>query len=89
VKRLIILLLFVFVILEAKDTNSTEQNSTSIEKHLQEQIKREQKYAKEQKFYKGDEYDLNAHKVDKKLIEKVPVIEPEYDFDMSEGVYSD
>ena len=58
------------------------------QKHLKEQMEREKRYAKEQKFYEGKEYNLSEHQVDPKLVEKVPVIEPDYDFDITD-VYRD
>ena len=71
------------------DTNltTTEQNSTVTKeeiskKHLAEQIAKEKKFAKEQKFYQGDEYDLSTHEVDEKSLDSIKVIEPEYDFSM-------
>jgi hypothetical protein len=71
---------------------SNEHNKTGdnlAKKHIEEQIKREQKYHKEQRFYQGDEYNLKEVEVDPDSVKKVPSLEPDYDFDMSEGVYSD
>lgn len=53
------------------------------EKNLQEQIKKEQKYAQEQKFYFADEYDFKGAEVDEKSLENIPE-QPLYndDFDM-------
>ena len=75
---------------EGNTTKKADQNQKKsvVEEQIKKQMEREEKYAKEQKFYQGDEYDLDAHKVDPKTIEKVPAIEPEYDFDMTD-VYSD
>ena len=58
------------------------------QKHLKEQMQREKKYAHEQKFYQGKEYDLSEQKVDPKDLDSIPVIEPENDFDMTD-VYRD
>ena len=66
---------------EKKDENLTRKN---IEKALEQ----EKKYAKEQKFYHGKEYDLKSKEVDEKTIESVPSIEPDYDFDITD-VYRD
>jgi len=95
-KFLLIVLLGWSVGLWAENNSSKEDNATGVrqekvqvdEKAIKEQIEREKKYAKEQKFYQGDEYDLDVHKVDPKTLEKIPTIEPEYDFDMTD-VYSD
>jgi len=83
-----------------QNSAATENNSTmNIKQHTQlkkeleakqikEQMKLEEKYAKEQRFYQGDEYDLKAVEINKKSLENIPVIEPEYDFDMTD-VYRD
>jgi len=69
-------------------TTNTEQNATTkadkVQKQLEEQMKREQKFAKEQRFYQGDEYDLSAHEVDLSTLDSIPLIEPDYDFDMDD-----
>ena len=70
------------------ETNSSESNDSLAQKHIQEQIEREKKYKEEQKFYQGEEYNLKEHEVDKKTIDKVPLIEPEYDFDITD-LYAD
>jgi hypothetical protein len=58
------------------------------QKHLQEQIEKEKRFAKEQKFYQGKEYNLSEEKVDPKDVDSIPMIEPENDFDMTD-VYRD
>jgi len=58
------------------------------QKHIKEQLEREKKFAQEQKFYQGDEYDLSEEEVDPKDLETIPTIEPENDFDMTD-VYRD
>lgn len=81
--------LFIFA-----ETNSSESNkskidtNSSISKNLQKAIEKEQKYKREQKFYQGDDYNLSEHKVDDSTVEKVPLIEPEYDFDITD-LYND
>ncbi len=81
---------------QTKETNTTkpkkEENAAEkkkkIEAKIKEQMEREKKYAKEQKFYQGDEYDLKAHEVDPDSLPDVPAIEPDYDFDITD-VYRD
>jgi len=51
-------------------------------------MERENKYAKEQKFYQGNEYDLKAVEVNPDSLDHIPVIEPDYDFDITD-VYRD
>ncbi|MEO1954944.1 MAG: hypothetical protein ABGW74_09615 [Campylobacterales bacterium] len=53
-------------------------------KALEEAIKAEQKYAQEQKFYQGDEYDLKSKEVDPSTIQNIKGLEPENDFDMDD-----
>ena len=78
------------------DSNTTENNSTVTEnnattskakkeaKQLAEQMKKEKKFAKEQRFYQGAEYDLSSYEVDKSSLDSIPLIEPDYDFDMDD-----
>ncbi len=89
--------LFIFLLLSATlltaDTNKThEHNSTTKQTKktaLERAIEKEQRYAREQRFYTGKEYDLKSEEVDPETVKKVPLIEPEYDFDMDTGVYDD
>ena len=90
-KRLILFFpLLITLLLNAGETNTStgtdDRNLT--QSNLKEQLEREKRYAKEQKFYQGKDYNLSEHKVDPKLVEKVPVIEPDYDFDITD-VYRD
>ena len=71
-----------------KDINVTKEKNNLREEEVKKQIEREKKYAKEQKFYQGDEYDLKAVEINEKSLEHVPVIEPDYDFDITD-VYRD
>ena len=65
----------------AKDINSSHSKA-QIE--LEKQMEREKKYAKEQRFYQGSEYDLSSFEVDKSSLDSIPLIEPDYDFDMDD-----
>ncbi len=71
--------------------NTGNNNSTKAkrsEEQIQEQIKREKKYAKEKTFYQGRDYNLSAFEVDKNSLSSIPELEPDYDFNMDD-VYSD
>ena len=59
-----------------------------LKKQLQKQIEREKKYAKEQKFYKGKEYNLKDKEIDENSLQHIKAIEPDYDFDITD-VYRD
>ncbi len=70
-------------------TKENAENSDSVKakrakKQIQEQMKREEKYAKEQTFYQGKNFDLSEHEVDPNSLEAIPEIEPEYDFNMDD-----
>jgi len=89
IKKTFLLTLFVLfnlTNLQAQNSSKEEQKLTA--KHLQEQMQREKKFAQEQKFYQGKDYNLSAEKVDPKDLDSVPTIEPENDFDMTD-VYRD
>ncbi|ADN10076.1 hypothetical protein [Sulfurimonas autotrophica] len=70
------------------DSIKVQKKSDVVQKHVKEQMQREQKYAKEQKFYQGKDYNLSAVEVDPSDLDSIPTIEPENDFDMSD-VYRD
>lgn len=75
---------------EEKPSDSNQSiKKEKVEKQVQEQMKREEKYAKEQKFYQGSDYNLSAFEVEEDSLPDVPALEPDYDFDMSTGVYTD
>ncbi|WP_457746326.1 hypothetical protein [Sulfurimonas sp.] len=69
--------------------NLTAKENNSSKDAIQKEIEKEKKFAKEQKFYQGKEYDLKSEEIDPSIIDSIPSIEPENDFDMSTGVYSD
>ncbi|RUM66117.1 MAG: hypothetical protein DSZ05_04815 [Sulfurospirillum sp.] len=89
--KALLFLLTIATLLTAADTNKTDHikldNKTKAA--LEKAIEKEKKYAKEQRFYTGKEYDLKSEEVDPETVKKVPLIEPEYDFDMDTGVYDD
>jgi len=59
-----------------------------INKNVKRQMELEKKYKKEQKFYQAKDYDFKSKQVDKRTLKKVPKIEPDYDFDITD-VYRD
>jgi hypothetical protein len=81
-----VILSFTFVILYSSQHNSTKYNVQTKEA-IKKAMEKEKEYAKEQRFYNADEYDFKGAQVDPKTLEKIPVLEPDYDFDMSTGVY--
>ncbi len=67
---------------KAKENSSTKAKKA--EEQIQEQMKKEEKYAKEQTFYQGKNYDLSDHEVDPNSLSDIPDIEPDYEFDMDD-----
>jgi hypothetical protein len=68
------------------DSNKTD-NST-INDNIKKAIEKEKQYKAEQKFYMGEDYNLTEHEVNPKTLDKVPTIEPEDDFDITD-LYAD
>jgi len=89
-KKLLLAVIFIglHVMVVNGDSLKVEKKSDVVQKHIKEQMQREQKYAKEQKFYQGKDYNLSAVEVDPSDLDAIPTIEPENDFDMTD-VYRD
>ena len=80
--------LFVLLFVISCVVASTQQTSKNLhQKNLQDQIEKEKKYATEQKFYMGKDYDLKSFEVDTDSLKNIPN-QPDYneDFDM-DSVY--
>lgn len=73
---------------DSNDTNQSQEKN-KINTEIEKQMEKEKKYAKEKAFYQGKDYDLKSYELDPDNLPDVPSLEPDYDFDMSEGVYSD
>jgi Ni/Co efflux regulator RcnB len=71
-----------------QSSESNASKSKRVEQQVKEQMEREKKYAKEQSFAQGDDYDLKAVEVNEDSLDSIPVIEPDYDFDITD-VYRD
>jgi len=85
----ILMMLSVTLVTSYSAENNTNKADSKTDEAIKKAMEKEKKYAKEQKFYNADEYDFKGAQVDPETIEKVPAIEPDYDFNMDEGVYSD
>jgi len=96
-KKTLLTVLALGTLLYGADSNASKQTGdlnkskekARMEEQVRKQMEKEKKFAKEQTFYQGDEYDLKGAEVDPNSLSTIPKLEPEYDFDMSEGVYSD
>ncbi len=69
-------------LLSSADTNATDTNTTSkkqrLKQAIQHEMQMEEKYAKEQKFYGPDEYNLKAKEVDPASLNDVEPPAPDY-----------
>ena len=72
----------------SKDSNKSTKKTERIDKEVEDQMKREEEYAKKQSFEQGDNYDLTQHEVNADALPDVPLLEPDYDFDLDD-VYRD
>ena len=67
---------------------STFADATKKDKRTQEAIKKalenEKKFAEEQKFYQGSEYDLKSKEVNQDSLDSIHILVPENDFDMDD-----
>ena len=94
-QRGIILCIWALLVpLYGAEQNATTEHNQSRENNLSKSalkkaMELEKKYAKEQRFYQGKEYDLKSKEFSPETLEKVPAIEPDYDFNMDTGVYDD
>ncbi|HEY9203143.1 MAG TPA: hypothetical protein VIM82_02310 [Sulfurimonas sp.] len=82
-KYILIMFVFFSALAIAQDKPDT-QNDPKMQKALEEAIEQEKKFAQEQKFYQGEEYDLKSHEVDPSSLDKIKVPEP-IDFDMDKA----
>ncbi len=70
--------------IELKNEENNMTKVDKIEKQLQEQMKREEKYAKEKTFYQGNDYDLSASEVNEDSLANIELLEPDYEFNMDD-----
>lgn len=82
-----ILLLFITtsILLSAPITKEKEKEVIK-NKNIQEQLKLEKKYSKEQRFYQSQEYDLKGAEVDMDSVKNIPDVEDtNADFNMDDS----
>jgi Ni/Co efflux regulator RcnB len=73
---------------KSKPENNASVKKDRIKEQVKKQMEREKEYAQKQSFAQGDDYNLSAHEVDVNSLPDVPLIEPDYDFDITD-VYRD
>ena len=86
-KRISVLMIVLSSLLLAANTKESDiERKKRIEKQMiEQQIKKEKKYAKEQAFYTEKDYDFKAAEVNPESLKSLPVIEVD-DLDM-DSVY--
>ncbi|MEA3522258.1 MAG: hypothetical protein U9R50_04735 [Campylobacterota bacterium] len=83
-KKILALALILTTLLSASENKNNKQSR--IDKQLKIEMEKEKKYAKEQTFYTQDNYDFKGSEVNPDSLDSVPLLEPQYDFEM-DSVY--
>jgi len=83
---LILVMIFNSLLMASGSAKGDKQKKARADKQLKKEMENEKKYAKEQVFYSEENYDFKGAEVNKDSLDSVPVLEPEYDFDM-DSVY--
>ena len=76
-KNIFLLILIINSFLFAVDA----KQETKTEKEVRKQMELEKKYAKEQTFYKGKEYDLKSFEVNPDALQSLPILDIDYSDD--------
>jgi uncharacterized protein YdaU (DUF1376 family) len=85
-RTIIILLVFCSLLFAGHDKDEDKMKQKRVDKQIKEEMEKEKKYAKEQTFYSGENYDLERAKVNEESLSSIPEIEDDYEFDM-DSVY--
>jgi len=80
-RYIVLILAYISLIFGSNQDSST--NNKILEEQMKKNIEQEKKFAKEQKFYQGDEYNLKAHEVNPESLKHLKEIEVE-DLDMDD-----
>lgn len=81
------LFIFPFILSSMLLASATDNKETlRTKKHINEQIEKEKKYAKEQRFYSGKDYNLKESEVNMDSVKNLPDIpDDNEDFDMNDA----
>ncbi len=79
------LITFSVTLMASDEKKKVDGQKARAQKQVEEQMKKEQKYAREQTFYQGQYYDFKGAEVNPDSVDSVPEI-PVDDFDM-DSVY--
>ncbi len=83
--KIILLVLCCTLLSQGRAENNSSKHSI-IEKQIEKQKALEEKYAKEQRFYQGDEYDFKSKEVDPDILKDIKPLEPDYEHTNDWGV---
>ena len=81
-KKLLIVVVFLTSVLFAGQDSTKDSNIKN--KNIEKQLEKEKKFAKEQSFYKGSDYDLKGAEVNMESVRNLPDVE-----DTNEGFNMD
>ncbi|NLC28076.1 MAG: hypothetical protein GX780_04805 [Campylobacteraceae bacterium] len=82
-KKVVILLLTLCSFLFAtNDKDADKTREQRVEEQIQKALEEEEKFAKEQTFYKADEYDFEAAEVNEDSLSSIPALEDDFEFNM-------
>ncbi len=73
------------ILLSAETENNNTTKEDRVKKQIEAEIQKEKRYAKEQTFYKGANYNLKGSEVNPDSLSSVPILELD-DLDM-DSVY--
>jgi hypothetical protein len=79
-KKIILLALFTLSLVASEAKTKKQKQADA----LKEAMAKEQKYAQEQMFYQGAEYDLGSYEVNPNSVDDMPLMENQDDFDMDD-----
>ncbi len=82
-KLLIFTLIFNSLLFASNDDAISAKKKLLLEQQIKKEMEKEKKYAKEQRFYQGDNYDLKGSEVNKESLKHLKEI-PVDDLDMDD-----
>ncbi len=90
-KRFLTLFLLISMFLYASnsDKNGSKNSKNVVNDAVKKAMEQEKKFEVEQTFYKADQYDFKGSEINPESLKHIETIEPDFDFDMNEGVYDD
>ena len=83
-KKILTFVLIVNSLLLASNSENNNKSKSRTETQIEKEMEKEKKYAKEQTFYTGKDYDLKGAEVNEESLSSIPAMEPEDDFDMND-----